>query len=61
VKLPVATATVISSNCIGCLACVDTCPRHDALNLKLAPVWLDVIPALRQRRLNAQKEVSHAD
>jgi ferredoxin len=41
VKLPVATATVISSDCIGCLACVDTCPRHDALSVKLAPAWLD--------------------
>jgi NapH/MauN family ferredoxin-type protein len=41
VKLPVATADVISSDCIGCLACVDTCPRHGVLEVKLAPVWLD--------------------
>jgi NapH/MauN family ferredoxin-type protein len=62
VKLPVATATVISSDCIGCLACVDTCPRHDALNVKLAPVWLDFIRAIRQRFLHTKtaKEVSHA-
>ena len=61
VNLPVATATVISSNCIGCMACVDTCPRHDALSLKLAPVWLDFIPAIRRRLANSKKEVSHAD
>ena len=41
VKLNVATANTISSNCIGCLACVDACPRHGALEVKLAPVWLD--------------------
>ncbi len=41
VKLNVATANTISSNCIGCLACVDSCPRHGALEVKLAPVWLD--------------------
>lgn len=41
VKLPVDTAKVISSDCIGCLECVDTCPRPGALEVKLAPVWLD--------------------
>lgn len=41
VKLPVATANVISSDCIGCLECVDTCPRPGALEVKLAPTWLD--------------------
>ncbi len=56
VKLPVATANTISSNCIGCLACVQACPRPGALELKLAPVWLDPI-----RKLSAKKaEVSHA-
>lgn len=40
-KLDVATTNVVSSNCIGCLACVDACPRHGALQVKLAPVWLD--------------------
>ncbi len=34
VKLPVATATTISSDCIGCLACVDACPRPGALEVK---------------------------
>lgn len=61
IKLPVATATVISSNCIGCLACVDTCPRHDALAVKLAPVWFDFARGIRERLLHATKEVSHAD
>jgi NapH/MauN family ferredoxin-type protein len=41
VKLPVATAKTISSDCIGCLECVDTCPRPGALEVKLAPMWLD--------------------
>lgn len=40
-KLNVAAANTISSNCIGCLACVDSCPRPGALEVKLAPVWLD--------------------
>ncbi|MBI5960456.1 MAG: 4Fe-4S binding protein [Chloroflexi bacterium] len=43
VKLPVDTAKTISSDCIGCLECVDTCPRPGALEVKLAPVWLDRI------------------
>lgn len=41
VKLPVARADTIGSDCIGCLACVDACPRHGALEVKLAPTWLD--------------------
>ncbi len=41
VKLPVATADTMSSNCIGCLECVAACPRHDTLEVRLAPVWLD--------------------
>ena len=40
-KLDVAKATIVSSNCIGCLACVDACPRHGALEVKLAPEWAD--------------------
>jgi polyferredoxin len=38
VKLPVANADTISSNRIGCMACVDACPRHGALEVRLAPV-----------------------
>jgi len=40
VKLPVATADTISSDCIGCLQCVEACPREGALEVKLAPAWL---------------------
>ncbi len=40
VKLEVDKAKVISSNCIGCLACVETCPRRNALQVRLAPAWL---------------------
>jgi NapH/MauN family ferredoxin-type protein len=57
VKLPVATADTISSNCIGCLACVDACPRHGALEVRLAPTWLD---SIRARRPQNTSEVSHA-
>jgi len=46
VKLPVATADTMSSNCIGCLECVAACPRHDTLDVRLAPVWLD--PLMKQ-------------
>ncbi len=56
-KLPVATADTISSNCIGCLVCVDACPCPSALEVRLAPTWLDGIKA----RLPQQStEVSHA-
>jgi NapH/MauN family ferredoxin-type protein len=41
VKLPVETAKTISSDCIGCLNCVDTCPRAGALEVQLAPIWLE--------------------
>ena len=30
----------VSVNCIGCLECVEACPRKGALELQLAPVWL---------------------
>jgi len=61
VKLPVATATTISSNCIGCLACVDACPRHGALELRLAPTWFDGIRArLSRKAVKQSSEVSHA-
>jgi NapH/MauN family ferredoxin-type protein len=60
VKLPVASASVISSNCIGCLACVDTCPRPGALEVQLNPTWLDLPRNLVKRFLNKSSEVSHA-
>jgi polyferredoxin len=39
--LPVHTATTIkSADCVGCLECVDECPREGALELKLGvPVF----------------------
>ena len=43
VKLPVATVNTVSSDCIGCLNCVEACPRHGALEVQLKPVWLDLI------------------
>lgn len=29
----------VNTNCIGCLACVDSCPRRATLEVKLAPTW----------------------
>lgn len=43
VALKVAQVDTVSSDCIGCLACVDACPRPGALEVKLAPTWLDGI------------------
>ena len=56
VKLPVATAETVSGDCIGCLACVQSCPRPGALELKLAPTWLDPI----RKFISKPAEVSHA-
>lgn len=49
VKLPVETANTVDSNCIGCLACVQACPRHGALEVQIAPTWLDGLRAWRNR------------
>ncbi len=49
VKLPVATANTISSDCIGCLACVEACPRHGALEVQIAPTWWDGLRGLVKR------------
>ena len=49
VKLPVATANTISANCIGCLACVEACPRQGALEVQLAPTWFDGMRNLLNR------------
>jgi polyferredoxin len=38
VKIDVARADpVVSTDCIGCLECVETCPRHGALDVTLGP------------------------
>ena len=47
VKLPVATVNTVSSDCIGCLNCVESCPRHGVLEVQLKPVWLDSITKSR--------------
>jgi polyferredoxin len=39
----------VSTNCIGCLECVETCPRYDALQVQVAPLWLDSLRALPDR------------
>ncbi len=41
VGIDVANADpIVSTNCIGCLACVQSCPRGGALEVQLAPSWL---------------------
>ena len=55
VKLPVATANTISSNCIGCLACVEACPRRGALEVQLAPTWLDGIRRFFKRNRDTRQ------
>lgn len=58
VKLHVASANVVSSNCIGCMACVDACPRHGSLELKLHPTWIDPILKIFKRPAKNQLPVS---
>ncbi len=61
VGIEVAKAkSAISPDCIGCLACVESCPRHSTLEVTLAPVWLDGIrtSAARLRRTPEQGGVS---
>ena len=48
--LPVATATVITSqDCIGCLDCVEACPRSGALELRAGLPVLPTITFLPRR------------
>lgn len=47
VNIKVSTAdTRVSTNCIGCLACVDACPAKGALEVQVAPVWIDGLKRL---------------
>ena len=40
-------APFVSANCINCMECVDTCPRHGALEVQFAPAtWIE---SLRRR------------
>lgn len=47
----------INTNCIGCLECVEACPRHASLQVKLRPSWLDGILAL-VKRLHTAKGIA---
>jgi polyferredoxin len=50
VGIAVASANpVINTNCIGCLACVEVCPRRGALEVQLAPSWFTGLRALIKR------------
>lgn len=41
---------LVSTNCIGCLACVETCPRHGALEVVFMPkYWLDAVRNIIRR------------
>ena len=46
VRLNVAESRAVSSNCIGCLACVESCPRPGALSVSLAPTWASNLRAV---------------
>ena len=47
--IKVASANpAVSADCIGCLKCVDACPKHGVLSVQLAPTWLDPV----KRRMN---------
>ncbi len=50
VSIDVASANpAVSVNCIGCLACVEACPRHGTLEVQLAPTWFDSLRNLYRR------------
>lgn len=58
VKLDIADAQVVSSNCIGCMACVDSCPRHGTLEMQLHPTWFDTFKRLVKRAPKPEIPVS---
>ncbi len=39
----------VSTDCIGCLECVQSCPRSGALEVQLAPVWVDGVHSVAKR------------
>lgn len=50
VGIAVASASPrLSTNCIGCLDCVQACPRSGALEIQLAPAWLDGLRSITRR------------
>lgn len=63
VGLHVADANpMVSTNCIGCLACVDACPRHGTLEVQFAPTtWFDALRRfLRREATTANPERGEA-
>lgn len=50
VKLRISDLSVVSSNCIGCMACVNACPRHGTLEMQLKPAWLESIAKIFKRK-----------
>jgi polyferredoxin len=41
---------LVSANCIGCLACVEACPRHSTLEVAFMPkYWFDAVRGLAGR------------
>lgn len=58
VGIDVANAQdAVSTNCIGCLACVQACPRGGTLEVQLAPTWLD--PFKPRSASPVSQETSH--
>lgn len=56
-----AAKPFVSANCIVCLECVDTCPRHGALEVQLAPaVWFEQIKQRTGHAAPAASEGSEA-
>jgi polyferredoxin len=60
VGIAVASANpMVNTNCIGCLACVDVCPRHGALEVQWAPVaWWGTLRSWARRGLRPAKNIS---
>ena len=59
VGIDVANAkNAVSTNCIGCLACVQACPRGGTLEVQLAPTWLDPLKRPASLVQPAVEEVS---
>lgn len=51
VGIDVATASpAVGTDCIGCLKCIQICPRGGALEVQLGPTWLDRIKTLIRPR-----------
>lgn len=52
VKIDVAHADpAVSTDCIGCLECVETCPRHGVLDVTIGPVVPKVFKLKKEERI----------